>query len=215
MMGIVWLVLTLVLWGILHSLMASLAFKETFKRLAGPFMNRFYRLFYNAFSVFTLIGVLAVAAGTPDQRLYTLPFPWSAAFILLEVLGVLALGHSFMQTNIWEFIGLKQLEGPIEKTAEEQYLEPEPHKLVTSGLYGYIRHPLYSAGLVIIWLVPVMTEHLLVIDIALTLYIFIGATFEERKLRREFGQSYLDYSAVTPMFIPFTKWNKTPRKSSV
>jgi protein-S-isoprenylcysteine O-methyltransferase Ste14 len=55
-----------------------------------------------------------------------------------------------------------------------------------------------------------MTVNVLVINIFLTVYVIIGAYFEERKLRREFGQEYTDYVAVTPMFIPFLKGNKIP-----
>jgi methanethiol S-methyltransferase len=116
-----------------------------------------------------------------------------------------------MQTDIWDFIGLRQLEGPVERTAMDDYLEPRRNKLVTKGLYSYIRHPLYTAGLVLIWAIPVMTVNLLVINTTMTVYIIIGAIFEEAKLRREFGQVYSDYASVTPMFIPFTKMFQ-PRK---
>jgi protein-S-isoprenylcysteine O-methyltransferase Ste14 len=59
-----------------------------------------------------------------------------------------------------------------------------------------------------------MTVNILTVNIALTVYIVIGATFEERKLRRIFGQEYSDYSAFTPMFIPFLKGNKSRGVSS-
>ena len=59
-----------------------------------------------------------------------------------------------------------------------------------------------------------VTVNLLAVNIALTVYVIIGATFEERKLSREFGQVYADYAAVTPMFVPFLKGNKSRRKSS-
>jgi methanethiol S-methyltransferase len=214
-MGIFWLVSTVILWGVLHSLFASLGFKQAFARLAGPFLSRFYRLFYNIFSGFSFLGILAVAFNTPDRKLYTIPFPWSALFILIEVAAVVALGASFLQTDIWEFIGLKQLESTGEKTRVDGTLEPIRNRLVTGGLYGYIRHPLYTTGMLIIWFVPIMTVNVLIIDTALTVYIVIGALFEERKLRREFGQAYSDYASVTPMFIPFLKWNNSYKKPSL
>jgi protein-S-isoprenylcysteine O-methyltransferase Ste14 len=80
--------------------------------------------------------------------------------------------------------------------------------LVTRGLYRFVRHPLYTAGLVFIWLSTRMTVNRLTLTVAATLYILLGATFEERKLRREYGEAYVRYSAVTPMLIPFTKGNK-------
>ena len=74
--------------------------------------------------------------------------------------------------------------------------------MVTTGLYRYVRHPLYSAGLVFIWLTPEMSLNFLVLYISLTIYIVIGAYFEERKLIREFGKSYEDYQVKTPMLVP-------------
>lgn len=37
---------------------------------------------------------------------------------------------------------------------------------------------------------------------ALTIYVWIGIGFEERKLLREFGQAYADYKFHMPMLIP-------------
>jgi protein-S-isoprenylcysteine O-methyltransferase Ste14 len=38
--------------------------------------------------------------------------------------------------------------------------------------------------------------------VAATLYILIGAYFEERKLLREFGAAYVEYKKKTAMLIP-------------
>jgi protein-S-isoprenylcysteine O-methyltransferase Ste14 len=194
-----WLILSVLLWGFLHSLFASLQAKELTRRWFGERMGRFHRLAYNIFSAVSFLPVLAIAALTPDRTLYRVPLPWSGVMIFGELLTVAALVVGFLQTDVWEFIGLRQVAGP---------LETREGKLVTLGLYRYVRHPLYSAGIAFIWLMPLMTVNVLAINIALTVYVVIGAMFEERKLRREFGQEYADYAARTPMFIPFTKWNK-------
>jgi protein-S-isoprenylcysteine O-methyltransferase Ste14 len=120
-----------------------------------------------------------------------------------ELLTVTALVIGFLQTDAWEFLGLRQLGGSDKHS-----------KMTASGLYHHVRHPLYSAGLVFIWLMPLMTANVLAINIALTVYVITGAYFEERKLQREFGQDYANYMAVTPMFIPFLKGNKSRRVSS-
>jgi len=62
--------------------------------------------------------------------------------------------------------------------------------------------------LIFIWFSPVMTYNLLALFIGLTIYIVIGAIYEERKLEREYGQSYRDYQARTPMLIPGLKIRK-------
>jgi protein-S-isoprenylcysteine O-methyltransferase Ste14 len=75
--------------------------------------------------------------------------------------------------------------------------------MVTGGFYKYARHPLYTAGLIFIWLLPSMTCNLLALNIGLTVYLFVGAYFEERKLLLEFGEAYAEYRRRTPMFVPF------------
>jgi protein-S-isoprenylcysteine O-methyltransferase Ste14 len=74
--------------------------------------------------------------------------------------------------------------------------------MAVRGLYRWVRHPLYTAGLMFIWLSPVMSQNSLVVYIGITVYIIVGALFEERKLEREFGQEYARYKAITPMLIP-------------
>jgi protein-S-isoprenylcysteine O-methyltransferase Ste14 len=198
-----WLVLLVLLWGMLHSLLASIKVKELVRQVFGPRVDHFYRLAYNVFAGVSFLPVLAVAALTTDRRLYLLSLPLSGLMVLGELLAVAALVIGFRQTDAWEFLGLRQL--------GESF---KPSKLTTSGLYRYVRHPLYTAGLALIWLLPLMTVNVLAINIALTVYVIAGAAFEERKLRREFGQDYADYMAVTPMFILFVKGNKSRRESS-
>jgi methanethiol S-methyltransferase len=198
-----WLVLAVFLWGLVHSLSASHKAKESARQVLGPRLYRFYRLAYNIFSGISFLPVLAVMFLVPDRTLYLVPLPWSIFMIGGELLAAAALIIAFRQTDVWDFIGLRQL-GESDKSSI----------MTTSGLYHWIRHPLYSAGLAFIWLMPLMTVNILTINIALTAYVFIGATFEERKLRSIFGQEYIDYKAVTPMFIPFLNWNKSRREAS-
>lgn len=195
-----WLISAVLLWGIIHSLLASLKAKELVLQLLGRQWMQFYRLAYNGFSIFSFLPILGLAALIPDKKLYSVPLPWSAVMVAGEILAIAALLIAFKQTDALEFIGLRQL-GQSQGSA----------KLTTNGLYHYVRHPLYTSGLLFIWLIPNMTVNLLVLNLALTAYIVIGAYFEERKLWRVFGADYRDYSAITPMFIPFLKGNKKAR----
>ena len=197
-MTIFLLIGTLLLWGLLHSLLAAHKAKDLARRALGPILFRFYRLFYNLFAGLSFLPVLAIAALTSDRTLYVVPLPWSGVMVFGELLAVAALVAGFLQSRPLEFLGFCQLGSPIE----------EPPQLTADGLYRYVRHPLYTAGLAFIWLMPRMTVNVLAINIALTVYVVIGAFFEERKLQREFGQAYAEYAAVTPMFIPFLKRRK-------
>jgi methanethiol S-methyltransferase len=207
-MGIFWLVFAILLWGFFHSFLASHAAKYTYRRWLGDKTARFYRLGYNIFACVSFLPVLVIAAFIPDRTLYLVPLPWSGLMAAGMLLAAAALVVGFLQTDVWEFIGVRQLAGEV--TAEA-----EPARLATRGLYRYVRHPLYSAGVAFLWLMPLMTANVLAINLALTIYIIVGAFFEERRLRREFGQAYADYAAITPMFIPFVKGNKARRKASL
>ncbi len=198
---IFWLVLAIFVWGFIHSLTASLQFKAYVHRKIGPISDRYYRLGYNLFTSLSLAIVLILAAFTPDQTLYVVTFPWVILLIVIEFLALFALMVGLWQTDILDFLGARQL--------RESRRRP-PSRLVTNGLYHYVRHPLYSSGLILIWALPLMTARLLVVDLALTVYIVIGAYFEERKLRQKFSNEYTDYAAVTPMFIPFLKKIRFP-----
>jgi protein-S-isoprenylcysteine O-methyltransferase Ste14 len=99
---------------------------------------------------------------------------------------------------VWSFLGLSQ---PFRST-------DQPGTLFTGGLYRFVRHPLYSTGLLILWLAPQMTVNRLVLIVSLTIYIVVGALFEERKLVREFGSAYVEYKARTPMLIPGLRWHR-------
>jgi protein-S-isoprenylcysteine O-methyltransferase Ste14 len=199
----IWLVLAVLLWGLLHSLFASHKIKDQARQVFGPRLHRFYRLAYNVFAGISFLPVLALMFLVPDRTLYLVPLPWAIFLIAGELLAVVGLVLGFRQADAWEFLGLRQL-GESDK----------PSKLTTSGLYHYVRHPLYSAGLAFIWLMPLMTVNVLTINISLTVYVITGAYFEERRLRLEFRQDYDDYIATTPMLIPFLKGNKSPRISS-
>ena len=188
-----WLFLAVLIWGVVHTLLASLGAKDWFRKLLGG--NRgmsFYRFGYNVFAAISFLPILWLLAVLPDKNLYSIPAPWIYLFLAGQGFAGVILFIGVMQTDALSFVGLRQL---IER-------EERSSKLVTNGLYGYVRHPLYSAGLLFIWLTPVMSVNLLILFTSLTVYIVMGAFFEERKLSREFGQEYIDYRSVTPMLIP-------------
>jgi protein-S-isoprenylcysteine O-methyltransferase Ste14 len=191
-MNIFWLILAVLLWGFIHSLLASSSVKALTQRVFGAAERRYYRLAYNILACISFLPVLVITAFTPDHDLYTIPFPWVIPMLAGQLLAVVALMIGFRQTDAWEFLGLRQLSRK----------EKQPMKLTASGLYRYVRHPLYTAGIIFIWLIPIMTVNVLAINLGLTVYVLVGAYFEERKLRREFGAQYAAYQAVTPMLIP-------------
>jgi len=189
-----WLILLAVaLYGILHSLLASLWLKNQAQAWFGESVKRWYRLVYNFIGFLSFLPVLALVAWLPDSQYYAILPPWLYLSLAGQVLALLGLVAAARQTGAWSFLGLKQLFA--QSSTDSQQLE-------VSGLYHYVRHPIYSAGIIFIWLTPVMTANILLLNIGLTAYFVIGAWFEERKLLREFGDAYAEYRKRTPMLIP-------------
>ncbi len=84
----------------------------------------------------------------------------------------------------------------------------EGHKLVTTGVYGLVRHPIYTAMLGMLVATGVAFSRWYVILAAVTIFVIgtkIRTIFEERLLRDAFGQEFEDFAAKVPPLIPFVK----------
>lgn len=84
---------------------------------------------------------------------------------------------------------------------------PEPvkgAKLLTAGLYGRVRHPVYSG--LMLWAIGAViirpSTSRLVCCLALILLFWFKSQREERMLRGTFGTRYANYQSATPRFIP-------------
>jgi protein-S-isoprenylcysteine O-methyltransferase Ste14 len=197
MPGISCLVLAITIWGVVHSILASNSFKDFCHRVFGAGFMRVYRLGYNIFAALSFLPILYLMAILPDQPLYSISSPWNYLMLAVQALSAVMLLVGILQTDTLSFVGLRQL-----------FEEEKSPQLVTRGLYRYVRHPLYTFGLLTIWLSSSVSINSFVVYVAATIYTLVGAYFEERKLLREFGQSYADYKRVTPMLIPFLKFGE-------
>lgn len=178
-------------WGIVHSILASLGVKEFFRRTLGTSLMRLYRLGYNIFSMLSFLPIVWLMMTLPDKELYRVSMPWNYLMMVGQGIAAVFLLVGLLHTDMLHFVGLRQL------------IEPEkPSRLVTWGLYRYVRHPLYVFGLLFLWLSPILSANSFAVYLSLTVYIIAGALFEERKLLREFGEAYREYKSVTPMMIP-------------
>ncbi len=77
--------------------------------------------------------------------------------------------------------------------------------LVTTGVYRYIRHPMYSSLLFLAWgaLLKSVSISTLVLAGVATLALAATAKVEEAENVARFGQEYRDYMKRTRRFVPF------------
>ena len=78
-------------------------------------------------------------------------------------------------------------------------------KLVTSGIYKFIRHPLYSSLLLLAWGAFFKAPSQTGITLVLIATLFLNATAkaDEAECIQTFGADYQEYMKRSKMFIPF------------
>jgi protein-S-isoprenylcysteine O-methyltransferase Ste14 len=190
-----WILLLAVgVFGGIHSWMASMGLKQAIARRWKVNFERFYRLLYNGVAAITLLPVLVLVVILPDRVLYQIPAPWSWLTVILQGIALWGMARSMGRSGTGRFLGIDQALGM--DTAEHT------EALVVDGLYHWVRHPIYMFSLIFIWLMPRMSMNILGLNVGLTIYLFIGTWFEERKLEEAFGETYKHYKNVTPMFFP-------------
>lgn len=185
------------LYGAVHSWLAGQRMKDWARRTFGPTTERWYRFAYNIVAGVTLLPLFAMLVWLPDRVLYTLPPPWLWLALLGQLAAAAGILYGLWLTNLWHFLGVCQL---LDLPIERRECTPP---MVVSGLYRWVRHPLYSLGLVFIWLTPQMTVNRLALFAALSVYLYVGTFFEERRLVAEFGEDYRAYQRQVPRLMPW------------
>ncbi len=182
----------MLVWSGLHSFLAGHWAKAAVRRIIGPAADRFYRLAFNALAILTFLPVLAVLATHIGHLIYWVGWPWWIAVEFGQISGAVLLVASFLRSDPAYFSGLRQL--GVGNAAG---------RLVTTGPYAIVRHPLYTTALIALWCSPILTTGILAFNIAATLYILIGSELEERKLVAEYGDEYRNYKRRVARLIPF------------
>jgi protein-S-isoprenylcysteine O-methyltransferase Ste14 len=193
-------------WCFLHSAMISISVTEYLKRSLGP-RFRYYRLFYNVVAALTIVPVVwfAHAVRTPPL------FSWDGSWRIIQAVLLGASGLLFFlgarHYDARQLLGIRQIrEGTSPRAITGS------GGLDTTGVLGAVRHPWYAAGILLIW-AGQLDLSVIIVNMILTAYFFIGALLEERKLVREFGEEYRAYQARVSMFIPY-KWVKSKIKNN-
>lgn len=189
------LVLLWLIYFIVHSLLVSQRAKQYFEAQMGEAF-RYYRLFYNIIATVSLLGIMFYSAILSSKLL--LPASWLpiVRFIGLTfaIWGVLVLRLAFKKYSMKEFLGIAQASNETDTV----------DKLQTGGILQFVRHPIYSATLLLIWGFWLFSPTLvnLISMILVSAYVVIGMRLEEKKLIAHFGEAYLQYQERVPALIP-------------
>ncbi len=203
MLNAVLIFLALMAFGAVHSLLASHEAKVFAQRLLGlNVAGATYRLLFNVLAFATLLPALYLVFRLPDRELYRFPLPWDSIALGLQVLAGAGLLYSVYQMDAWFFLGLRQLGEPPQLGVRYSIDSTSTPQLVTDGLHRFVRHPLYSTSLLVLYLASPMSLNWLAFAVSCNVYFFIGSIFEERKLLSEFGDAYRAYQRRVPRLLP-------------
>ncbi len=110
---------------------------------------------------------------------------------------ILAIFCPFLAVWVFKYIG---------KNISETVLTKQEHELVTSGPYQWIRHPLYSMGLLLIFSLGLIASNGLLLLfglIGVIVFRFIVIPAEEKNLIDKFGMVYEEYRSRTGALTPW------------
>ncbi len=171
-------------------------------RLAAVVPARYDGAFYAITSGLALVlaAGLLQPAGPPLFVLHGLP---RALVIAAALLAVAGFAWAILVLRSFDPFGL----GPIRR-----HLRGRPaaapaafraKDFVVRGPYRWVRHPLYSAIIVLLWADPAMTPARLELALLWTAWIAVGTRLEERDLITDLGDAYRSYRERVPMLVPW------------
>ena len=152
---------------------------------------------YPLLGLIWLVIITAVGFATwpfIDLRLYSTP--WSLLPAALFLISGFSLYRKLKRSN---HMSSDTVIGRPELRPEEN-----EQNLVTTGLHGTIRHPIYVAHLLVLASFAVASG-LTIVYILLAFAIVTGAIMvraEEKELAARFGEPYLEYRSRVPAIIP-------------
>lgn len=185
-------ILLIGLFGVQHSVMARPFFKQAFRKAFGYASERATFVWGSGLVTLVIVGLWQPVTGTLWH------FETGVGLMVMWGLFLLGWGYLFAATfaiNHWDLFGLRQVWFAVQ---DQPYCAPEFRE---NWMYRYSRHPIMLGALIGLWCVPEMTATKFVMTALFTLYIFIGVSFEEKDLIREFGDRYLQYKNRVGMFF--------------
>ena len=108
------------------------------------------------------------------------------------------------------YTGLGWQNGLTPWLAYVRNVKPPARQLVTTGLYAWLRHPIYLSFLGLIWFTPVMTTDHALLTLVWSVYIYGGSVHKDRRLLFYLGDRYRDYMEKVPGY-PLVFWGPLAR----
>ena len=125
-------------------------------------------------------------------ELYHLGGLAAGAGYALQGLAIWLTARSSARLDVLDLAGVRPLLARG-LTTPGSHAEADHVPLITTGLYGFVRHPLYFSWALLVFAAPHMTMTRFTFAMLSTGYLAIAIPFEERSLLAVFGPRYRDY----------------------
>jgi protein-S-isoprenylcysteine O-methyltransferase Ste14 len=163
-----------------HSLFARTGLKERVANLVSPELER---------SVYVWIASLAFVVVCVAWR------PVPGELWAVSGMSALALTGAQVAGMLISIVGASRVGGlTLAGIPQGTGTPPRIPELSRSGLYAWVRHPIYLGWVLMVWPTPIMTGTRLAFAAISTAYLIAAIPFEERDLHRSFGPAYADYA---------------------
>ena len=180
-------------FGLVHSLLA----RASAKRILQPLFGYAYRISYNLFSALHIGLVIIVGEIVLGSNSVVFEIGNELAFVATTAQwsGIIVIIFSLTQYDLGRFSGITQVFRGSDLSADTEPLH-------TTGMHGYVRHPLYL-GAYLYLLGGATSEFGMQTALWGCLYLLVGTWFEERGLVAQYGRAYEEYKQNVPAIIPF------------
>ena len=177
-----------------HSAFARTGLKARVVRLIPPQLERSLYTWISSVLFFMVCTLWQPVPGV----LYKLEGLAAIPGYVLQAAGVALTLHAAGSMDFLDLAGVRQVRSAGRGT-------PPAHvALQTTGLYGFVRHPLYFSWVIFVFGSPVMTATRFAFALISSAYLAIAIHWEERSLVTLFGRAYEDYRThVRWKMIPF------------
>jgi len=194
-------------FAFVHSFCVAENVKRLVARVMGvTFVQAFYRLLYSTFGFATTLLAVYLVTLIPDSEIFRSPHWLRWPMRGIQAFGLLIGAASFRVFDVGEFLGIRQAARHLKGLKPAGDMEGlTGNRLVTSGLYGVVRNPMYLGGILIFTFQPVITRNWLVVSALADAYFIFGALAEERRMLMRFGEEYRLYRERVPLLIPGPK----------
>jgi len=193
----------LVSFAALHSGLATLKAKEWASSVFGvDRVGRYYRFFYTLSSFLLTAAAALFFVRTPDIALLSLSPPVIIVFRILQGVALVFAAFGFGVFRAGEFLGLKQV---VRRPGRGRGVDIEGVSLLPlqkKGVYGIVRHPMYSGCIAFFLFSPNYSRNWLILRVLAVAYFIYGALVEDRRLVKSYGEEYRRYMQQVPRLLP-------------